>query len=129
MRAHVAHHDGVAVGLGLRAARDAGRATGAGDVLDHELLAERARHVLADDAGDDVGRPAGGERHDHGDWTLGVGGMCAAAERERCDGGSRPLCNLFQVGPPILSALVGDGPIRAALPGFVQLLSRGVARD
>ena len=41
VRAHVAHHDGVAVGRRLRAAGDAGGAAGAGDVLDDELLAER----------------------------------------------------------------------------------------
>jgi len=37
------------------------------DILDNELLAERARHVLADDAGNDIRRSARGERHDDGD--------------------------------------------------------------
>jgi len=33
------------------------------DILDEELLPERARELVRDDAGGDVGRPAGGERH------------------------------------------------------------------
>ena len=55
------------------------RAAGAADVLDHQLLAERARHVLAEDAGDDVGRPAGRERHDHGDRLVGIVPIAPAA--------------------------------------------------
>ena len=73
LRAHVADRDRVAVGRGLGDAGHARGAAGAADVLDHQLLAQRARHVLADDAGDDVGRPARGERHDHGDGLVGVG--------------------------------------------------------
>ena len=67
--AHMAHHDGVAVRLRLRGAGDARGAAGAGDVLDHDLLAERAGHVVAYDAGDHVCRAAGREGHDHGDRT------------------------------------------------------------
>ncbi|MCY1250445.1 hypothetical protein D9M72_640900 [compost metagenome] len=58
------HQDRVAVRIG---ARDIGRAeiaAGAGDVLDDHLLAEVFRHFLRDDAGDHVGRPAGGEGND-----------------------------------------------------------------
>ena len=67
LRPHVADRDGVAVRRGLGGAGHAEAAAGAADVLDDEGLAERAAHVLADQAGDDIGRPAGGERHDDGD--------------------------------------------------------------
>ena len=71
MRAHVAGDRACSRrARALRAGRGGG-AAGADDVLDHELLAERARHVLGDDARDDVGRPAGRERHDQGDGRVG----------------------------------------------------------
>jgi hypothetical protein len=71
MRAHMAHHDGVAIGRGARRTGDARGAARAGDILDHHGLAKRARHVLAHDAGDHVGRATGRKRNDHGD---GLGG-------------------------------------------------------
>ena len=40
-------------------------------VFDHDLLAERARHVLANDARDDIGGSAGSEGHDEGDRPGG----------------------------------------------------------
>jgi hypothetical protein len=79
LRAHIADRDGVAVGLRLDGAGHAQGPAGAADVLDHQRLAERARHMLADKAGYDIGRSARRERHDHGDrliWILG-GGRCA----------------------------------------------------
>ena len=95
VRAHVPHHDRVAVRLRLRAARDAGGAAGAGDVLDDELLAERLREVFADDAGDDVGRSAGGERHDDGDRTgrvvLRKGGRRGRAPAPQQDAVNKPF--------------------------------------
>ena len=36
-------------------------------------LAERLRHMVGDDARDDVGRTAGRERHDHGDGARRIG--------------------------------------------------------
>ena len=93
--AHVAHHDGVAVRLGLSRAGDAGGAAGAGHVLDHDLLAERARHVIADDAGDDVGRAAGREGHDHGDRALGIGPAPGRRGGRPADGEARREGNQF----------------------------------
>jgi hypothetical protein len=52
---------------GLHSTRGAGGAARADDILDDELLAERARHVLAEDAGNDVGRSACRKRHDDRD--------------------------------------------------------------
>ena len=73
MRAHVAHHDRVAVRICACSAGDAGGAASAGDVFDDDRLAQRARHRLSDDAGDDVRGAAGGEGHDHGDGLVGIG--------------------------------------------------------
>ena len=72
VRSHVAHHDGVPIRLGLDAASDAGSATGAGHVLHDDWLAERLLHVLADDAGDGIGRTTGCKGHDHRDWLIRV---------------------------------------------------------
>ena len=62
--------DGVAVRRSLGGELDAEIAVGAGLVLDHDLLAEHARQMLADEPGRDVGRAARRERHDHLDRTV-----------------------------------------------------------
>ena len=56
MRPHLTDLDGVAVGSGAHRSGRAGGAARPGDVLDDELLPERAREVLADDAANNVGR-------------------------------------------------------------------------
>ena len=61
------NEDCVAVGRALGDALDPEIAVGAGFVLHHDLLAERPRQVLGDDAGADIGRAAGRERHDEVD--------------------------------------------------------------
>src|SRR4029077_7341716 len=50
VRAHVAQDDGVTVGCGARSAERSGRATGAADVLNDELLAKMTRVDIGDDA-------------------------------------------------------------------------------
>ena len=75
VRLVVAERDRLAVGLGLG---DGARADGAGaarDVLDHDLLAERAGDVGGDDARDHVGRAAGRIGHDHLDRSGGLPGL------------------------------------------------------
>ena len=57
----------VAVGRAVGDTLGAGLAAGAGDVLDHHLLAESFAHLRADHAAEHVGRTAGGERDHHGD--------------------------------------------------------------
>ena len=99
LRAEIAHEQRVAV---RRRAGDAGRrdrAAGAGHVLDDELLAERAAHVVGVDAGDDVGRAARRERHDDGDRALGIGRKRRPGERRergRKRGGKRAVSHLIR---------------------------------
>ena len=72
MRAHVAERQRIAIGIGACGSRRACRAAGTGDVLDDELLPERARELVRDDASGDVGRSAGGERHDYRHRASGI---------------------------------------------------------
>jgi hypothetical protein len=72
MRAHMTHHDGVTVRLRLGRAGDPGGAACSRYVLDDNLLAERAGHVVADDARDHVGGAARREGDDHGDGARRV---------------------------------------------------------
>src|SRR5262245_64206030 len=69
----VTHLDGVPVGFGAHCPYCASSATGPSYVLDDELLSERARHVLADDAGSKVGVPARGKRINDRDGTRRIG--------------------------------------------------------
>src|SRR5215467_11057678 len=70
--AHVPHSDGVAVRCRLGHARHARGAACAPDVLDDQLLAECAGHVIAEDARDYVRRSTCRERHDDGDRPAGI---------------------------------------------------------
>ena len=64
---------GIAVGRGTGGAAGSDHAAGAADVLDDELLAERLRHAVLDDARDRIGGAAGRERHHQRDRTAGIG--------------------------------------------------------
>ena len=78
--------DGVAVGRALGRRFGADVAVGAGAVLHHHLLAERARQIFGDQPRRDVGRTAGGKRNDHADrFVRPVLGL----NRQRSDGGKR----------------------------------------
>jgi hypothetical protein len=74
MRRHVVHQHRVAIGGRARRTHGAGRAARAGDVFDHEGLAERTREIFAVDARRDIGWSAGRERdHDrHGLQRIGL---------------------------------------------------------
>ena len=72
---------GVAVGRRARDADHAGRAAGAGRILDDHRLAEMRPHAFGHDAPDRVGRSAGGERHQYRDGTRGEGLRVRAADR------------------------------------------------
>ena len=68
---------GLELGHGWEDGRDKGTInpnTGGFGLWAEQLLAERARHVLADDAGDDVGRSAGGQRHNEPQRLDGIRG-------------------------------------------------------
>ena len=81
-RVAVAHQQqGVAIGTGLRHPLRGDDAAGAGPVVDHHRLAQRARHGLAHGARREVGDAAGAERHDQRDRSLGKTGLGTHAER------------------------------------------------
>ena len=91
---HVTHLDAVAVGASTRRARRGRGASGAHDVFDDDRLPERARHVIAGNAGNHIGRPAGGKGHDQGDRTariivLRCHGGSSKAERDKHGNGAR----------------------------------------
>jgi hypothetical protein len=64
MCSHLTHEDGVTIRIGAHCTGRAGRTACAWSVLNNDLLAERPRHVLANNAGSNVGSPAGSERND-----------------------------------------------------------------
>src|SRR5262249_44920009 len=63
----IAENELVAVGRRLRYAVDAGHAAGAADVFHDDRLTEFAAQSLGKNAGDRIGRSAGGERYHHRD--------------------------------------------------------------
>jgi len=63
-KSDVVHQDGVAVGSRLGDRVRADRAARPAAVLDHRGLAQGLGHALRDQARDDVGRAARGERND-----------------------------------------------------------------
>ena len=79
---HRRHQQRVAVGSGFRDRVGADIAARARPVLHEELLAEQLRHPGAHDAGDDVGRAAGGKRHHDADRFRWIG-VLGAAPRSR----------------------------------------------
>jgi hypothetical protein len=87
----MAHLDRVAVGSGTRRPGRGGRAAGSHHILDDDRLTERARHVIADDASNHVGRSAGGKGHDQRDRASGIVGLRRSDTRgqaERGNGGN-----------------------------------------
>ena len=79
----------VAVGRRLRRAGDADAGPGAGHGLDDHRLTERDAHAFAQDPGERVGRPAGGERHDDRDGMRRVDLRVGAGDAPDCDGNRR----------------------------------------
>src|SRR6185369_5750622 len=67
---------------------DSERAAHAADVLDHHRLAELRAHALREEAAEDVGRPAGGERHDQAHRLGGISLCASGGKRARgnCEG-------------------------------------------
>jgi hypothetical protein len=83
----MAHLDRVAVGIGARRPRGGGRAAGSHHILDDDRLTERACHMIADDARNHVGRPAGGKGHDQRDRASGIVGLRRRDTRGKAEGG------------------------------------------
>ena len=68
-----AHDQRVTIGRRMRGSGGAGVAAGARAIFDDEILAERCRHPVEQDARDDIAGAAGGERHENLDRPVGIG--------------------------------------------------------
>src|SRR5262249_52398082 len=83
-----------AIGPCLRATRDAGGSAGAGDILHNELLSERFRKILSDDAGDDVRRAACRKGHNDSDragWIILGSGRGSRDRQHGCKSCKKPF--------------------------------------
>ena len=98
MGADRGEHEQVAVGRRLRHPQRAGHAAAARLVLDHDGLAQRFGQRRLQNAGERVHRPAGGERHHHGQRAarpvLRLGGRCHR-ERGKEQGQAERHCQEF----------------------------------
>jgi hypothetical protein len=97
----MAHLDRVSIWIGAHSSERTDRAPGANNVLYDELLAKRARHVLADDASSNVSRPTCGERNDHGDRSRWI--CLRRRDTRHCRESSSARCQmekLSSVGKP-----------------------------
>jgi hypothetical protein len=82
--ADAAEHELVTVGRGLGDAARSGHPTGAGDILDQDLLAENFRGARGERAGEHVNCAAGGKGHHHGHRPVGeVLRGCRRNERQQ----------------------------------------------
>ena len=89
---HVGEQERVAVRRGFGSELDAEAAAGAGTVVDHDLLAERFRQPLTDEAREHIRAAAGRIRHDQRDGVIGIGFSRERGASESYDGGERKLC-------------------------------------
>ena len=82
--------DGVTVGRRLRAGFHADVATGAGAILDHEVLAQAALQLVRQDTRQHIGSTAGRERHDDLHRPIRpIGGLRGGEVRGACAGGEQ----------------------------------------
>ena len=88
VRAVVAVAQRIAVGRRLHRAFDAGHARLAGDILDHDRLAERLAHALGERAREAVRRTAGEIGHDHRDRPRRIGLRTGDIRQRRKRGGA-----------------------------------------
>ncbi len=84
---HVGEQEGVAVRRGFGSDLDAEATAGADTVVDHDLLAERFRHPLTDEAREHIRAAAGGIGHDEGDGVIGIGFSRQRGTSEGYEGG------------------------------------------
>src|SRR5262249_13094808 len=78
--------DGVAVGRAFSERVDPRQAAGAGADLDHDLLAELGAQRIGQGAAEQIGRAAGGERHDQPDRPVRQGVGPRGGRPQRRDG-------------------------------------------
>ena len=118
VRADGAEHEGVAVGLGFGDALGAGLAAGAADVLNDDVLLQDLAHLRGNDAAEQVGRSAGGERDHHGHRAgreilrTGVAGHCHSGHEREAEN-----CSFHSINPPPFGGRTMLIPLAAAQEG------------
>jgi hypothetical protein len=79
-RADRAHAQGIAIGRRFGREIEPERERAAGAVIDHDLLMKFVGQGGGEDAGERIGRAAGGLRHDHADRVVGIFGPRSGCE-------------------------------------------------
>ena len=121
----------VPVGRGARCVARGNHPSGSADVLDDDLLAERLRHAVLNDARDRVGYAAGRERHNECDGTAGIGlRRCKAGRRNACDKKRRceRACERHGICPRRAQARPAIG-LRAQIPTKAPATRKRVPAD
>ena len=113
VRAHIAEHELVAVRRSFRYAGAAGHAAGAADVFDNDLLAEQLGKARSKDPSDRIGRPTGGERHDHGHRSGRP--VLRERRRNRYEGADRNCSDVKQPSHSHLNTRPHDAPLFLSL--------------
>jgi hypothetical protein len=89
---HVGEQEGITVRRGFGGDLDAEATAGAGAIVDDDLLAERFRHALADEAGEHIRAAAGRIGHDESDGTIGIGFSRQRSAGESYESGESKRC-------------------------------------
>jgi hypothetical protein len=119
----VANRNRVAVGLGLRDVFVADVGAGAALVLDHDLLTPLRREPFGEHACDDIGRAAGGDRHDEAHGFMRVIGLrCLRARLGNEE--ARRECQRGRQGNQVTTGQHGGTPV-VGLDAGTLALNRG----
>ncbi len=112
----VAEHQRIAVGFGACGRFGADGAARPGTIVDDDALIKTDRQLLGGEACHGVGRPAGGERHDHLDDAARVGLRIGAAGEGggRCNGTGEPRATADHgvLSRPVVQTVVLVGRLR-----------------
>ena len=130
-QSNLVQQERIAVGRGARCVARGNHPPGSADVLDHDLLAERLRHAVLNDARDRIGYAAGRERHHEGNGTAGIDlRRCKAGRRNACDKKRRceRACECHGICPRRTRARPAVG-LRAQIPTKAPATRKRVPAD
>jgi hypothetical protein len=89
---HIGEQEGVAVRRGLGSELSAEAAAGAGPIVEDDLLAERFRHPLTDEASEHIRAASSRIGHDERDGMIGIGLSRSRRASESDESGESELC-------------------------------------